>query len=77
MPPNGMRLSCGREARGRSSARPATSRGRRTNAILPYSIAPASSKRLLGATLTPSSQMIAHPADPRVSRPSYLFIDRG
>ena len=72
-----MRLSCGRQARGPASALPPDAVGRRTNGILPYLRAPASSKRLLGATLTLSSQMIAHPADPRVSRPSYLFIDRG
>jgi hypothetical protein len=47
-PPNGSRLSCGRHARGRPGARPADGVGRRTNGILPYWAAPASSKRLLG-----------------------------
>jgi hypothetical protein len=43
--PNGMRLSCGRKPRGRTSAPPAEALGGGTNAILPYSGAPASSKR--------------------------------
>ena len=47
--PNASRLSCGRKRRRRASARPADAVGWRTNGILPYSAAPASSKRLLGS----------------------------
>ena len=62
--PNDLRLSCGRKRRGRDSAQPPDAVGRRTNGILPYLRAPASSKRLLGGrrlyspTKVPSGPMM-------------------
>src|SRR5436190_22094325 len=47
-PPNGSRLSCGRNADGRKVAERQTKAGQRGNAILPYLRAPGSFKRLLG-----------------------------
>jgi len=48
--PNGSRLSCGRNARGRKAVDPQIKEACRGNATLPYLGAPVSFKRMLGGT---------------------------
>ena len=70
--PNDSRLSCGRSARGRNAPAAVDVVYWRTNGILPYIVAPASSKRLLAGGFCHGTKLVTENACPVTKSASYF-----